>query len=88
MPDRISFNELEDKLRDIDIDEEDLAAYFTADPAKSKPFAPVLQPDPDKVGSLGSRRVPHRRRVCHGLGERHRPLATSTALSTAHQQGR
>ena len=49
MPDRISFNELEDKLRDIDIDEEELAVYFTADPSKSKPFAPVLQPDPDMV---------------------------------------
>ncbi len=49
MPDRISFNELEDKLRDIDIDEEDLAQYFTADPKKSKQFAPVLQPDPDMV---------------------------------------
>ena len=49
MPERISFNELEEKLRDIDIDEEDLAEYFTADPSKSKPFAPVLQPNPETV---------------------------------------
>ena len=49
MTEPISFSELEEKLRDITIDEDELAVYFTADPSKSKPFAPVLGPNPELV---------------------------------------
>jgi hypothetical protein len=46
---KITFEELEDKLRDIDLDEAALRDYFVADSDDSRPFAPILKPDPKTV---------------------------------------
>jgi hypothetical protein len=49
MAERITFQELEDKLRDIDTPDEELVPYFTGDPKASKPFQPILKPNPATV---------------------------------------
>jgi hypothetical protein len=49
MAERISFQELEDKLRDIDTPDEELVPYFIGDPEASKPFQPILKPNPATV---------------------------------------
>ena len=46
---KITFSELQAKLADIDVPDEEIASYLTAKPEESKPFAPALRPDPDKV---------------------------------------
>ncbi|CAL8979735.1 hypothetical protein RHODGE_RHODGE_03450 [Rhodoplanes serenus] len=46
---RISFAELERRLQDIDVPDAALRPYFTGDPSSSRPFAPVLTIDPQRV---------------------------------------
>jgi hypothetical protein len=59
MAERISFQELEDKLRDIDTPDEELVPYFTGNPEASKPFQPILKPNPATVKTT-RRRAPAR----------------------------
>ena len=46
---RITLEELEEKLSDPDVPEEDLRGYFTGDVDNSRPFQPAIMPDPKKV---------------------------------------
>lgn len=60
---KISMSDLQQKLRDIDVDDKELLQYFktTGDPSLglSRPFMPALELDPDKVelSEVGDPRV-------------------------------
>lgn len=49
MPEKIAFEELLEKMRDIDVPDKELARYLTADETKTRPLAPELKPDPKTV---------------------------------------
>ena len=49
MPKRISLSDLEEKMLNINVPEEELQKYLTILPKETKPFSPALAPNPEAV---------------------------------------